>query len=192
MTKTFLITLLLTTRLLAAERLTNDDVINLTKAQLSSGVIITAINNSEPSFDTSVAGLIALRKAGVANEVLSAMLTATTPTSALAASDPTVVRFEFTRVLHRDGLRGYLGTLHGYDDRLVFTPRRDSWATYALDVPWGSITSMCFEEGPIRGDLFLTTTGRSQRVRLSTDSDKIQPLREHVTQLTNRSVPECE
>lgn len=192
MTKTLLLTLLLTTPAFAAERLTNDDIIRLTKAKLSQEVIITAITNSEPAFDTSTQALIDLRAAGVANEVITAMLARTTGTTG-GTSDPTIVRLEFPSVHHRmSKVGGYIGTLRLYDDRLVFVPRREEWQQYALDLPWRTVKALCFEEGPIFGDLFLTVEGRDDPVRLSTDSDKIQGMRTAAATLTKQSISECE
>lgn len=186
MTK-LLLSLLLTTTALGAERLTNADVIGLTTAKLSPDVIIAAITHAETSFDTSTTALIALRKAGVANAVISAML------GAAPASETTVLRFEFPRVSHRtSAMRGYIGTLHLYDDRLAFVPLRASWGAYALTLPWTTITSLCFEEGPLTGALFITAEDRERAVRLDTDRDAIQPLRKSITGLTTRAVPECE
>jgi len=56
------------------EVLTNQTVISLTKAGLDKSVILSTINNSENKFDVSSAMLINLKKQGVANEVISAMV----------------------------------------------------------------------------------------------------------------------
>ena len=192
MTKTLLLTILLATSAVAAERLTNADIIRLTHAKLSADVIITAIKSAQPAFDTSTNALIHLRAEGVADAVISAMLAATTGTSS-GASDPTIVRLEFTRIHHRiSRVRGYIGTLHLYDDRLAFVPNRESWKEYALTITWPKVKAMCYEEGPIWGDLFLTVEDRDEPVRLSTDGDKIQPMRKLIADLTKRPIPECE
>lgn len=193
MTKALLATLLLANAALAGERLTNEDILRLTRAGLSPTLIITTITLSEQAFDTSTSALITLRTAGVANEVLLAMLTATTPsTTAGAAPDPTQARFEFTAVLYRlTTMRSVSGILRGYD-RLTYEPNKEAWREHALTLPWSSITGMCYEEGPVRGDLFLTVTDRAERIRLSTDPDKIEPLRQHITDITTRPVAECE
>lgn len=64
---------LLAVRLLAAP-LTNADVIKMTNAKLDDGIIITAIENSEPKFDTSATGLIELSTAKVSQAVITAMI----------------------------------------------------------------------------------------------------------------------
>lgn len=56
------------------ELLTNQTIISLTKAGLDKSVIITTINNGENKFNVSSAMLINLKKQGVANEVISAMV----------------------------------------------------------------------------------------------------------------------
>lgn len=70
-----------------AEKVTNQSVIDLTKAKMSDEVIISAIDSGTPAFDTSSKGLIALNKAGVSDAVVQAILSASAaPASAPAAS----------------------------------------------------------------------------------------------------------
>src|ERR1019366_6792532 len=57
-----------------ASSITNADVIEMTKAGISEGAIVLAVQNSATAFDTSPAALIALRKQHVPNGVLEAML----------------------------------------------------------------------------------------------------------------------
>lgn len=71
-------------RLVAAE-LTNADVIKMAKAGLNEEIILTAISNSEPKFDTSPAGLIALSEAKVSKEVITALIRRNNPGAAPAA-----------------------------------------------------------------------------------------------------------
>ncbi|WP_221392636.1 hypothetical protein [Dyadobacter sp. NIV53] len=56
------------------EVLTNQTVISLVKAGLDKSVIITTINNSDGKFDVNATSLINLRKQGVSNEIISAMV----------------------------------------------------------------------------------------------------------------------
>lgn len=58
----------------AQETLTNDSVIKLLKAGLSEELILTTINSSPGNYDTSVNALIALKKAGAGDKVMSAMI----------------------------------------------------------------------------------------------------------------------
>jgi hypothetical protein len=67
--------------LLAQQILNNDSVIKLAKAGLSEDLIITTINSSPGSYDTSADGLIALKNAGVSDKVVSAIILKSTPTS---------------------------------------------------------------------------------------------------------------
>lgn len=66
--------LLLCPVLFAQETLTNDGIIKLLKAGLSEELIATTINSSPGQYDTSVNALIALKKAGAGDKVLSAMI----------------------------------------------------------------------------------------------------------------------
>jgi hypothetical protein len=73
--------------LLAQQTLNNDSVINLRKAGFSEDVIVSAINRSPGSYDTSQDGLIALKNAGLTNTEISAMIakaSAKTSTAQLA------------------------------------------------------------------------------------------------------------
>jgi len=91
MRKAFLtcLVLLLCPVLFAQETLTNDSVIKLLKAGLSEELVLTTINSSPGNFDTSVNALIALKKAGAGDKVVSAMIlknSGATPSSATTTS----------------------------------------------------------------------------------------------------------
>ena len=53
--------------------LTNDDVVKMVRAQLAPGIIVTTIDSSSAKFDVSPAGLIALKDAGVPDNLIQAM-----------------------------------------------------------------------------------------------------------------------
>lgn len=53
--------------------LTNADVVKMVQAQLAPGIIRTTIESADCSFDVSPAGLIALKEAGVPDEIIQAM-----------------------------------------------------------------------------------------------------------------------
>jgi len=73
----------------AQETLTNDSVIKLLKAGLSEELVVTTINSSPGKYDTSVNALIALKKAGAGDKVVSAMiLKASGATQVPAATTP--------------------------------------------------------------------------------------------------------
>ena len=72
---TILIALLVISYPLTAQApLTNNTVIVMTKAGLSQDVIISSINSHEASFKTEPDDLVALKKAGVGDKVIAAML----------------------------------------------------------------------------------------------------------------------
>jgi hypothetical protein len=56
-------------------RLTNEDVIKLTKAGLAEATVVQMIDTSTPAFDTSANGLIAMKTAGVSDTVIQHVLT---------------------------------------------------------------------------------------------------------------------
>ena len=62
--------------------MTNQDVIRLVKAKVSEDAIVSKIRQSKTKFDTSVDGLIALKGAGVSDNLISVMMN---PSSAAAA-----------------------------------------------------------------------------------------------------------
>jgi len=69
---------------IAQQAMNNDAVIKLTKAGLSDDLVINTINSQPGSYDTTTNGLIALKTAGVSDNVISAMLLKNN-----AASQPT-------------------------------------------------------------------------------------------------------
>jgi len=73
----------------AQQALNNDSIIKMVKAGLSDDLIITTINASPATFDTSTDGLIALKSAGVSDKVVAAMVTkSAAPAAAPAAPLP--------------------------------------------------------------------------------------------------------
>ncbi len=60
--------------LVAQQALNNDSVIKLVKAGLSDDLIVTTINASPGTYDTSANGLIALKTAGVSDKVVAAIV----------------------------------------------------------------------------------------------------------------------
>jgi len=60
----------------AAPGMTNRDVIQLVQAKISDDVIITKIRQSKTRFDTSTQGLVALKQAGVSDQLISVMVNA--------------------------------------------------------------------------------------------------------------------
>jgi hypothetical protein len=75
----------------AQQTLNNDAVIKLVKAGVSDSVIITTINASQGTYDSSPDGLIALKNAGASDAVVSAIVTrsngaAPAPSSAISSN----------------------------------------------------------------------------------------------------------
>ena len=60
------------------EVMTNSEVITLAKAGLNQSIIINKIRTSKSDFDLSTDSLIELKKAGISDEIVNAMLTAKT------------------------------------------------------------------------------------------------------------------
>ncbi len=84
----FLVTALLMTRSAAVdaqEVLTNQSVVEMVKAGLSERVIIAKIRTSPTNFDTQTDALIALKKSGVPEKVIEAIMS---PSPAAAAPPP--------------------------------------------------------------------------------------------------------
>jgi hypothetical protein len=90
MRKGFLAVLILAagTILPAQQALNNDTVVKMIKAGLSDDVIVTTINASAGTYDTSPNGLIALKQSGASDKVISAIVAKAAPgaPSAPAAS----------------------------------------------------------------------------------------------------------
>jgi hypothetical protein len=71
---------------LAQQAMNNDAVIKMAKAGLSDDVIVTTINASPGTYDTTADGLVALKQAGVSDKVIAAIVAKATPA---APSAPT-------------------------------------------------------------------------------------------------------
>jgi hypothetical protein len=76
------------TALLAQETLTNQSVVEMVKAGLSERVIIAKIRTSPTKFDTSTDALIALKKNGVSEKVIEAIMSPSAPPAAAAPAAP--------------------------------------------------------------------------------------------------------
>ncbi len=57
-----------------SETLTNGDIVEMTKVGLSTEVVLRKIRTSNTKFDVSAAGLIGLKKASIADDVITAMI----------------------------------------------------------------------------------------------------------------------
>jgi hypothetical protein len=81
--------LLLSPWLAAQQAQNNESIIKLVKAGLSDDLIISAINSSPGSYNTSADGLIALKGAGASDKVVAAILVKNSGGSVSAAPAPT-------------------------------------------------------------------------------------------------------
>src|SRR4030095_11093133 len=77
--------LLLATSAFAQEVLTNQLVVDMLKAGLSERVVVAKIRTSPTNFDTGTDALIALKKNGVPEKVIEAMMSPTAAASAPSA-----------------------------------------------------------------------------------------------------------
>ena len=88
----------------AAKALTNADVVQMVKAGLSESTILLSIKNAPAEFKTAPADLIALKKAGVSEPVMDAMLThGASPSVAPTAPIPPVAA-NYSAMAGRNGL----------------------------------------------------------------------------------------
>jgi hypothetical protein len=78
--------------ILAQQSLNNDSVIKLIKAGLSEDLIVSTINASPGTYDTSANGLIALKSAGATDKVVTAIVLKGNAPAALAASPAQAVQ----------------------------------------------------------------------------------------------------
>lgn len=58
----------------AVEILTNNDVVSMSQAKLAETLIVEKIKESKGAFDVSVEGLVNLKKSGVSDEIIRAMM----------------------------------------------------------------------------------------------------------------------
>ena len=100
MRKSLLATLLLAacSVLAAQQAMNNDSVIKLVKAGLSDDLVVTTINGSPGSYDTSADAIIALKTAGASDKIIAAMIakTAAPAAPAPAAAPPAAPAPEVT------------------------------------------------------------------------------------------------
>lgn len=86
--------------LAAQQAMNNDSITKLVKAGLSDDLIVSTVNASPGTYDTTANGLIALKTVGVSDKVISALLTknagGTTSATALAAPPPPPPPFHST------------------------------------------------------------------------------------------------
>jgi hypothetical protein len=69
---------------LVAQDMNNDTVIKMIKAGLSDDVIVTTVNSSTGTYDTSPNGLITLKQGGASDKVIAAIVAKATPAASSA------------------------------------------------------------------------------------------------------------
>ncbi|MEP7149887.1 MAG: hypothetical protein ABI857_13490 [Acidobacteriota bacterium] len=72
------------------EVMTNDEVITLTRAGLSSSIIVGKIRSGKSNFDLSTDALIKLKQSGVSDDIVTAMLEAKSGKSTASAAGPSM------------------------------------------------------------------------------------------------------
>jgi hypothetical protein len=70
----------------AQETLTNDSIISMVKGGLSEAVVLARVRSGPANFDTSTNALLALKKAGVSDKIIEAMVSAPKAGGATAAA----------------------------------------------------------------------------------------------------------
>jgi hypothetical protein len=95
--KLFAIALLISAVAMAQQpgaTLKNEDVVNMVESGLQESVVIAAVHANPENFDLSANGLIALKKAGVSDAVIQAMLASRNSQPAVASrtTEPTAAR----------------------------------------------------------------------------------------------------
>lgn len=95
------------------QKITNSDVIQMTKAGIADDTIISAIKRGPVSFDVSPQGLIALKTAGVSDKVLNEMIAlGGAHDRAVQSKDDPAARTLFERVLDAIGTRDAMSGVH--------------------------------------------------------------------------------
>jgi hypothetical protein len=114
--------------LVAQQALSNDAIIKLVKAGLSDDLIVSTINASAGTYDTSAEGLIALKSAGASDKVVSAIVikaSAPPPTAAAPPAPPAAADPDDPASPHDPGLY-LMTTTHEGKPKMVFLDRAAS------------------------------------------------------------------
>jgi len=112
--------------------LTNTDVLNMTKSGMSEKTIVLLIQQSQTKFDTAPDALIELKKDGVSDEVLNAMLLTATPRSR-ASTDEAVADGSqlLAKALGAIGKPEQLASVRATHVKLALTQTTGSATTYS-------------------------------------------------------------
>ncbi len=133
-------TLALCSFLAAQQAMNNDAVIKMVKAGLSDDLIVTTINASPGTYDTSADGIIALKQAGAGDKVIAAMVAK----AAAPAAPPTAVAPAGT------------GRPAGIDDVGVYMrDRKGAWNMLEPEIvnfKSGGVLKSIASDGLVKGD----------------------------------------
>jgi hypothetical protein len=92
----------------AQEVLTNDSVVQMVKAGLPEAVIVAKIKSSQTKFDLKTESLVNLKKAGVSDKVLEAMVAGGSPAAGAAPSSPTAATATMAQLKNQDAIYHYI------------------------------------------------------------------------------------
>lgn len=165
----------LSSLLIAQQEMTNDSVIKMTKAGLSPEIVASSVKSQPGHYDVSADGLIALKKAGVGDAVISAILAHNaTPGSPAAGS----------AVVGGDGL-GANGLPAGVDSTGVYYKDKDgNWTEVNAEVvnfKTGGALKHIGTAGIVKGDLNGHVAGFHSKLPLPAPAEFLLYLPEGVS-----------
>jgi hypothetical protein len=159
----------------AQQGLTNSDIIMMQSAGLGEGVILSSVNTQPASYDTSVDWLISLKKAGVSESVVAAMITRNATMKAGVGNTagtnlPSPAR---------------LGALAGVDEVGVYYQDRDKvWhmiPSEVVNTKSGAVLMRVATDGIVKGDVNGHIKGAESQTRLTADKSILVFMQEAYT-----------
>lgn len=127
--------------LAAQQALNNDSIVKMVKAGLSDDLIVTTINASPGTYDTSADGIIALKTAGVSDKIVAAVVA---KASAPAAAPPPPAPVAPSRPAGIDDVGVY------------FQDRNGAWQNLEPEIvnfKTGGVLKSIASEGIVKGDV---------------------------------------
>jgi hypothetical protein len=126
---------------LAQQAMNNDAIIKLVKAGLSDDVIVSTINASPGTYDTSADGLIALKTAGASDKVIAAIVMKGSAPAAASAPAPVAAS----------------GRPSGIDDvGVYYQDKKGAWLNLEPEIvnfKTGGVLKSIASEGLVKGDV---------------------------------------
>ena len=122
-----------------AKPLTNDDVVKMVKAGLGPQIILATIKSQPGAFDVSPAALVALKNAGVNDEIIAALIksASTTPAKTEAPSGNEVILADGTEVILRL-LKSVSSATSKVEERVDFETAKDVMADGVVVIEKGA------------------------------------------------------